>query len=108
MPDWDDFEVLPPHDTFEDTRDLAYGVQLRHVGGKHAPDSVVVTVPDAGVILLGDCYFPPPFHLRTDDDGLDYGMARRLLKERHAWYVDAHSPPRSLTAATEAGPADET
>jgi glyoxylase-like metal-dependent hydrolase (beta-lactamase superfamily II) len=108
MPDWDGFEIRPPHRTFEATEDLAYGVQLRHVGGNHAPDSIVVTIPDAGVMLLGDCYFPPPFHLRKDTDGLDYAMARRLLRERHAWYVDAHSPPRSLAVATEAGPADET
>ncbi|WP_206686326.1 MBL fold metallo-hydrolase [Kribbella qitaiheensis] len=102
MPDWDGFEVLPPHRTFEDKLDLAYGVQLRHVGGNHAPDSLVVTIPDARVMLLGDCYFPPPFHLRKETDGLDHAMARRLLRERHTWYVDAHSPPRSLTAANTA------
>ncbi len=108
MPDWDGFEIRPPHRTFEDTKELAYGVQVRHVGGRHAPDSAVVTVPDAGVMLLGDCYFPPPFHLREEGDGLDHAMARRLLRERHAWYVDAHSPPRSLAGASAAGPESET
>lgn len=31
---------------------------------------------------------------------LDFALAKRLLAERHSWYVDAHSPPR--------GPGSET
>jgi hypothetical protein len=44
----------------------------------------------------------PPFHLRTESDGLDFGTARRLLREGHAWSVEAHSAPRSPEAATAA------
>jgi glyoxylase-like metal-dependent hydrolase (beta-lactamase superfamily II) len=99
MQDWEDFAVVLPHRTFEQTLDLG-GVQVRHVGGRHAPDSAVVVVPDSGVMLLGDCYFPPPFHLREEGDGIDFELAKRLLAERHTWYVDAHSPPR--------GPGSET
>jgi len=58
-------------------------------------------VPDSGVMLLGDCFYPPPHHLRTETDTADFGMVRRLLGERHAWYVDAHSAPRRLAAAAE-------
>ncbi|TCM41673.1 MBL fold metallo-hydrolase [Kribbella sp. VKM Ac-2568] len=94
MPGWDGFEVIVPHRTFEDTLTLPTGVQLRHVGGNHAPDSLVVLDPESGVMLLGDCFYPPPFHLRTESDGMDFGMVKRFLAERHAWYVDAHSPPR--------------
>jgi glyoxylase-like metal-dependent hydrolase (beta-lactamase superfamily II) len=101
MPDWDGFAVVPPHRTFEETLEPASGVRVRHVGGRHAPDSVVVVVPDSGVMLLGDCFYPPPFHLRADGDELDFGMVKRLLAERHAWYVDAHSEPRQ-------GPGGET
>jgi glyoxylase-like metal-dependent hydrolase (beta-lactamase superfamily II) len=108
MPDWDGFEVVLPHRTFEDTLTLPAGVQLRHVGGNHAPDSLVVLDPESGVMLLGDCFYPPPFHLRTESDGMDFGMVKRLLAERHAWYVDAHSPPRSLAAALRESPESET
>ncbi|WP_433007540.1 MBL fold metallo-hydrolase [Kribbella sp. CA-294648] len=94
VPDWSDFAIRLPDRTFEDQLSLRTGVQVRHVGGRHAADSSVVVVPDSGVMLLGDCYFPPPFHLRTDDDGIDFAMAKRLLAEGHRWYVDAHSPPR--------------
>ncbi len=94
MPEWGGFAVLPPHRAFEETLELAGGVQVRHVGGRHAPDSAVVVVPDSGVMLMGDCYFPPPFHLREEGDEMDFGMVRRLLAERHRWYVDSHSAPR--------------
>jgi glyoxylase-like metal-dependent hydrolase (beta-lactamase superfamily II) len=103
MPDWDGFEVRLPDRTFEDTLSLPIGVDLRFVGGKHAPDSIVAVVPDSGVMVLGDCFYPPPFHLRTETDTTDFGMVRRLLAERHAWYVDAHSAPRRLAAAAQAG-----
>ena len=68
MPDWDGFEVVPPHRTFEDTLTLPTGVELRHVGGNHAPDSLSWSIPESGVMLLGDCFYPPPFHLRTESD----------------------------------------
>ncbi|MEU4394410.1 MBL fold metallo-hydrolase [Kribbella sp. NPDC023855] len=94
VPDWRDFAIRLPDRTFDDHLSLRTGVQVRHVGGRHAPDSSVVVVPDSGVMLLGDCYFPPPFHLRGEDDGIDFAMAKRLLAEGHRWYVDAHSAPR--------------
>ena len=104
MADWDGFEVLPPHRTFEDELSLPTGVQLRHVGGNHATDSLVAFVPDSGVVLLGDCFYPPAFHLREEGDTTDFAMVRRLLAERHTWYVDAHSAPRNLASASEAAP----
>lgn len=93
MPSWEGFRVLPPHTVFDDTLTLPTGVELRHVGGRHAPDSIVVGVPDSEVLFLGDCYFPPPFHLRTEADTSDLELVRRLIDPRYEWYVDAHSPP---------------
>jgi hypothetical protein len=50
-------------------------------------------------MLLGDAFYPPPFHLRAPDDTLDYAMVKQFLSERHSYYVDAHSPLRTLSAA---------
>jgi glyoxylase-like metal-dependent hydrolase (beta-lactamase superfamily II) len=97
VPDWTDFRIVLPDQTFEDTLTLPTGVVLRHVGGKHAPDSLVAL--DSSVILLGDSFYPPPYHLRGPEDTVDYGLIKRLLSERHSWYVDAHSPPRRLSEA---------
>ncbi len=96
MESWDGFVILPPHRTFTGTLTLPTGVELRHVGGQHAVDSTVVVVPDSSVLLAGDCYFPPPFHLRRPNDGIDEAMVAALLAEGHDWYIDSHSPPRQL------------
>lgn len=94
MPSWDDFTILPPQRTFTATLDLPDGVRLRHVGGRHAADSLVVEVPDSGVLLLGDCFYPPPWHLRQPTDQPDFALVRHLISDRFDWYVDSHSDPR--------------
>jgi hypothetical protein len=50
-------------------------------------------------MVLGDCFYPPPYHLRGSGDTADYAMMKRLLSERHSWYIDAHSSPRRLSEA---------
>ena len=102
MDSWDDFAVLPPTRTYTDELELPTGVRLRHVGGAHAPDSTVVLVPDSGVLLLGDCYYPPPAHLREPDDGPDLALARRLLDDDVHWYVSSHDDPLTLAEARAA------
>ncbi|MEU4604652.1 MBL fold metallo-hydrolase [Kribbella sp. NPDC023972] len=99
VPDWTGFRIRVPEQTFTDTITLPPGVVLHHVGGNHAPDSLVVTVPDSRVILLGDCFYPPPYHLRAHGDTIDHALVKRLLAERHSWYIDAHSPPRRRSEA---------
>jgi glyoxylase-like metal-dependent hydrolase (beta-lactamase superfamily II) len=94
IPDWDGFRLVPPQTTFADSLTLPVGVELRHVGGNHAEDSLIVIDPESSVVALGDCFYPPPFHLREDGDTTDHRMLRHLLAERHEWYVDAHSAPR--------------
>ncbi|MER7419749.1 MBL fold metallo-hydrolase [Micromonospora peucetia] len=99
---WDGFAVLPPTRTFTDGLELPVGVTATHVGGAHSPDSTVVSVPDSGVLLLGDCYYPPPAHLRTPEDGLDLDLVRRLLTDDIQWYVASHGPPMALAEARAA------
>ncbi len=99
MPSWEGFRIVPARTTFADEMTLPTGVRLRHVGGKHAEDSVVVVDPESDVAFLGDCFYPPPFHLRSEGDTTDLRMFRRLLAERHDWYVDAHAAPRRIGSA---------
>jgi glyoxylase-like metal-dependent hydrolase (beta-lactamase superfamily II) len=95
VPDWTGFAVVPPHTVFDDEVALPGGILVRHVGGRHAEDSTVVAVPGAGVLLLGDCVYPPPLHLREPEDGVDTALAARLLAEYpgYVWYVGAHDEP---------------
>ncbi|WP_422773815.1 MBL fold metallo-hydrolase [Plantactinospora sp. WMMC1484] len=99
MEGWDNFTILPPGRTFADELTLPSGVRLRHVGGAHAPDSTVVYVPDDGVALLGDCFYPPPAHLRNPDDGLDVALLRGLIDDDYEWYVQSHGEPVTLAEA---------
>lgn len=91
---WPGFAIIPPQRTFTDRLELPYDVEVRHVGGHHAPDSTVVVVPDASVMLLGDAFYAPPFHQRGPGDSTDLGMVRGFLAEGFDWYVDSHSAPR--------------
>jgi glyoxylase-like metal-dependent hydrolase (beta-lactamase superfamily II) len=96
MPSWDGFAIIPPHVEFDSTVTLPTGIEVRHVGGGHAEDSTVVSVPDAGVVLLGDSFYPPPYHLRQPGDGYDTGVIRTVLAAYpHAeWYVESHGDPQ--------------
>ncbi|MFC0626904.1 MBL fold metallo-hydrolase [Kribbella deserti] len=96
MADWTGFKVVPPHRTFDGTLTLPTGVRLEHVGGSHAPDSLIVIDDESSVALLGDCFYPPPFHEREGDESTDFAMVRRLMKTGLEWYVDAHSAPRRM------------
>ncbi|MDG4861002.1 MBL fold metallo-hydrolase [Streptomyces sp. T-3] len=96
MTDWEDFAVRPPTRTFTDQLVLPGGIEVRHVGGRHAADSTVVAVPDSGVLLLGDCFYPPPYHLREPGpagEEIDLPQITALVAEGFDWYVDSHSPP---------------
>ncbi|MBQ1050052.1 MBL fold metallo-hydrolase [Micromonospora sp. C51] len=99
---WDELRVLPPSRVFTDEVELPTGVLARHVGGRHAPDSTVVVVPDSGVMLLGDSWYPPPAHLRTPADEPDLALVGRLLDDDIGWYVSSHSPPLTLDGARAA------
>jgi glyoxylase-like metal-dependent hydrolase (beta-lactamase superfamily II) len=99
METWDGFTVLPPRRVFTDELTLPTGVRLRHVGGAHAPDSTIVLVPDSSVALLGDCYYPPPAHLRAPDDAPDLAMVGGLVRDEYGWYVDSHNEPWTLDQA---------
>jgi glyoxylase-like metal-dependent hydrolase (beta-lactamase superfamily II) len=90
--DFTELEILPPTLTFASSLSVD-GVEVRHVGGHHAPDSTVVAVPDSSVLLLGDCYYPPPWHLRTPEDGMDVAQLRELVGLEFEWYVTSHQPP---------------
>ncbi|MBQ1024663.1 MBL fold metallo-hydrolase [Micromonospora sp. C95] len=99
---WDELRILPPTRVFTDEVKLPTGVLVRHVGGRHAPDSTIVVVPDSGVMLLGDSWYPPPAHLRTPADEPDLALVGRLLDDDIGWYVSSHSPPLTLDDARAA------
>jgi glyoxylase-like metal-dependent hydrolase (beta-lactamase superfamily II) len=102
--DWRGFRVVLPEITLAARLRLYLGplsIEVEHVGGAHAPDSVVVRVPEARVMFTGDCYYPPPHHLRKPEDTLDWEMMERLLGSEIDTYIDGHGPPQSRAALAD-------
>jgi glyoxylase-like metal-dependent hydrolase (beta-lactamase superfamily II) len=96
--DWDALRLVVPDRVFGARLDLDVGgvaVELDHVGGQHTADSIVVRVPSARVMFLGDCYYPPPYHLRAPDSRPDRAMLAGFLSRDYDWYVGSHEDPLS-------------
>jgi glyoxylase-like metal-dependent hydrolase (beta-lactamase superfamily II) len=94
--DWAALRFIPPQTTFTTEYTLPLDgvtLQLQHVGGRHADDSIVITIVEDGVMFLGDCYYPPPVVEAAGDTVLSYEMLADLLDERVEWYIDAHNAP---------------
>jgi glyoxylase-like metal-dependent hydrolase (beta-lactamase superfamily II) len=92
--DWPELVVRPPTRVFDAELRLADRLVARHVGGRHAPDSTIVIDEESGVALLGDCFYPPPLHLRDERSTIDVAMLRDFAELPVQWLVDSHGPPR--------------
>lgn len=99
---WDDFRLCEANILFEKalTRYVdGYPIELEYVGGRHADDSIIVRLPEAGVVFLGDCYYPPPlFRRQFGDEALDIAMLQRIVNPDYDVYLDGHGTPRSYQA----------
>jgi glyoxylase-like metal-dependent hydrolase (beta-lactamase superfamily II) len=94
--DWEAFQIIVPKEVFEKEEiiDLdGLTVELEHVGGAHAEDSIIVKVPQDGVMFLGDCYYPPPLHLREEHSVPSFEMLRTLQNSAYDLYVEGHDKP---------------
>lgn len=96
MEDWRNFRIVQPELVLSQKLNLyvdGVTIEIEHVGGSHSPDSVIVTLPQSRIRFVGDCYYPPPAHLRTPDDKIDFALMRRLIRDDIDTYVDGHNPP---------------
>ncbi len=106
MEDWRNFRIILPEIVLTKTLTLYVdGVEfeIQHVGGLHAPDSVVVRLPQQKVLFLGDCYYSPPIHLRRPDDSLNQPMIRSLVDKHIDTYIDGHGDPMTRKAFQKLG-----
>lgn len=95
--DWRHFRIIIPEITLSHLLRLHLDdvtVEIRHVGGQHAVDSVVVHVVEARTLFVADCYYPPPLHQRRPDSALDAELIAALVKDDIEIYIDGHGPPR--------------
>lgn len=102
--DWRNFRIVLPEIVLSRNMNLyleGTTLEISHVGGQHAADSVVVRVPEARVMFTGDCYYPPPQHLRKPNDTLDFKLMETLLDKDYDNYIDGHGEPTSYEAAKQ-------
>lgn len=90
--DFEHFEIMMPTHTFTDrllqVNIDGLSVEIEHVGGKHASDSIVLKVPEDRVMFLADCFYPRP-------DGIDRISDREVTKtlrsQNYAIHIDGHN-----------------
>lgn len=98
--DWEAFRIVVPEEVFEIEKVINLDrltIELEHVGGEHAEDSLIVKIPQDGVMFIGDCYYPPPVHLRKPDSVPSLDMLRRLQNDAYDLYVEGHGKPFTRT-----------
>jgi glyoxylase-like metal-dependent hydrolase (beta-lactamase superfamily II) len=98
--DWASFRIVVPGETFETKKVIHVDeltIELEHVGGEHAEDSIIVKIPEDEVMFIGDCYYPPPLHLRKPDSAPSFDMLRRLQDDAYSLYVEGHDKPFTRT-----------
>lgn len=98
--DWRGFRVMLPEIVFSRQMTLyldGLTVEMRHVGGQHAPESVTVEVVEEKVLFVGDSYYPPPLLTGKPGDTPDLHMAEAFLQRGLAWYVEGHNKPLTHT-----------
>ncbi|MGD8405259.1 MAG: MBL fold metallo-hydrolase [Anaerolineales bacterium] len=102
--DWGAFRIVVPEEVFEREKLINLGqlaIELEHVGGEHAQDSIFVKIPQDGVMFIGDCYYPPPLHLRKPNSAPSLDMLRRLQNDTYKLYVEEHDEPFARTELIE-------
>jgi glyoxylase-like metal-dependent hydrolase (beta-lactamase superfamily II) len=95
---WREFQVIVPTLTFADQYSLHVDdleLQLQHVGGNHAPDSIIIDVLQEHVTFIGDCYYRAPASSGGRSSLRDsIGMLLALLaKQKNNLYIDGHMVP---------------
>jgi glyoxylase-like metal-dependent hydrolase (beta-lactamase superfamily II) len=93
---WEEFHIIVPDLVFDTLERIVLSqvtIELEHVGGDHAPDSIIIKVPQARTMFLGDCYYPPPLHLQTTEPVPSMAMLTALEDENYELYVEGHDDP---------------
>ena len=98
--DWGAFRIIVPEEVFDTEKVINLDqlrIELEHIGGEHAQDSIVVKLPEDGVMFVGDCYYPPPLHRRKPDSASSLDILRRLQNDSYNLYVEGHDSPLTRT-----------
>lgn len=89
---WAEFRIVLPDETFTERWSLPLDgitLEVEHVGGFHALDSCVVRVKEAGVMFMGDSFYPIPGKQR-----MNWKLLNRLLIDHSiTTFIHSHGAP---------------
>ena len=95
--------LTPPSDLFEEEANLDLGdrlVELRYLGRGHTDNDIVITVPDASVLFVGDLLENAPAPAFGDSYPIAWAdTGRRLLAMIDGAVVPGHGDPFDLAFA---------
>ena len=88
--------IIPPNIAFREHIELDLGqllCNIDHIGGDHASDSTVISVPDERVVFLGDCLYPDIYHGPWSYTTQKlFPLLDQLIHYEADFYIDAHNP----------------
>jgi len=94
---FDEVELTPPSELFDEFATLDLGdrqVELRHLGRGHTDNDIVITVPDASVLLAGDLLENAPAPAFGDSYPIAWvETGRALLGRVEGVVVPGHGDP---------------
>lgn len=98
--DWRGFRISLPTISIETNLSLYLNgltLDITHVGGRHASDSVIVGVRERGIAFIGDCLYAPPSHSQVQDEiqPIKSKVFQRLFDAGYTTFVEGHSKPMS-------------
>lgn len=101
-----EIRIIPPNIAFHQHIELDLGqclCNIDHIGGDHASDSIVVYVPEEGVVFLGDCLYPDIYHGAWSYTTQKlFPLLDQLIRYEADYYIEAHRPePISRTEFLE-------
>lgn len=96
--DWRGFRISQPTITIQSSLSLYLGditLDIHHVGGKHAADSIVIGVRERGIAFIGDCMYAPPVHSTEEDQSVPIKarVFNTLFEQGYETFIEGHSKP---------------
>ncbi|HEU5140775.1 MAG TPA: MBL fold metallo-hydrolase [Bacillales bacterium] len=97
--DWESFRIVLPEITFDHMLEMhldGVTLELSYIGGNHADDSIVIKVVESNLLFVGDCFYPPPLHVRKETDTHSLEILRKLYDFSADMYIHGHGEPAEL------------
>jgi len=96
--DWRGFRINIPTITITSSLTLYVGgmtIDISHVGGRHASDSIVVGIRERGIAFIGDCLYAPPVHSTEEEQTVPIKakVFKRLFEQGYETFIEGHSKP---------------